>query len=159
MFPLRSRADQAPQLNFGVTVAYGRGMTRFKQILAITTGLFVFGAVAGGLAGAVVAVLVILITEGPREAFDLELVQVGLLFGAPLGAVLLPLAGWLLMRRVPLGRAALWTMVGTILGGLVGWFTPLGMDAVNRSLLSGLAGFALAVLLLRRSAATRQLTR
>ena len=73
--------------------------------------------------------------------------------------MLLPLAGWLLMRRVPLGRAVLWTIVGTILGGLVGWFTPLGSDAVYRSLLSGLAGFALAVLLLRRSTATRQLSR
>ena len=134
-------------------------MTRLNRILAITTGLFAFGAAAGAVAGAVVAVLVVLITEGPRAAFDLELVQVGVFFGAPLGAVLLPLAGWLLMRRVPLGRAVLWTIVGTILGGLVGWFTPLGSDAVYRSLLSGLAGFALAVLLLRRSTATRQLSR
>jgi hypothetical protein len=70
--------------------------------------------------------------------------------------VLLPAAGWLLMRRVPLGRAMLWTTVGTISGGLVGWFTPFWVDELYRTLVCGFLGFIIAVITLRRLGARRE---
>ena len=124
-------------------------MGRARRILAITAGLVAFGAVAGAIAGALVAMLGVAIRWGPWDAADLGLAAVGAGFGAPLGAVLLPAAGWLLMRHVPLGRAMLGTTLGTIAGGLVGWVFPSRMDQVNRTLLAGFLGFVLAVVVLR----------
>jgi hypothetical protein len=124
-------------------------MGRARRILAITAGLVVFGAVAGAIAGALVAMLGVAIRWGPFDAADLSLAAVGAGFGAPLGAVLLPAAGWLLMRHVPLGRAMLGTTLGTVAGGLIGWVFPSPMDQINRTLLAGLLGFVLAVVLLR----------
>jgi hypothetical protein len=125
-------------------------MGRARRILAVTAGLVAFGGVAGAVAGALVALLVTAISLGPREALDLDLIGFGATLGAPLGAVLLPAAGWLLMRRVPLGRAMLWTTVGTIGGGLVGWFTPFRVDEFYRTLVCGFLGFIIAVITLRR---------
>jgi len=79
-------------------------------------------------------------------------------YADPLGAMLFPLAGWLLMRRVALGRALLGTAVGTIVGGLVGYFLPFSNDSLNlvfgdtfsRVLDASVAGFLLAVLVLRQ---------
>lgn len=127
-------------------------MGRARRILAVTAGLVVFGAATGAIAGALVAMLAVAIKWGPVEAADLGLAAVGATFGAPLGAVLLPAAGWLLMRRVPLGRAMLGTMLGTIAGGLLGWLLPVVPDPVNRTLLAGFLGFVLAVVTLRRLA-------
>jgi len=129
-------------------------MTSLRRVLVVTLGLSLLGGIAGAIAGSLVAVLVVAITEGIRSALDIELLGAGAAFGAPLGAVLLPIAGWLLMRRVPLGRAMLGTMLGSVAGGLVGWFTPLHIDVIGRTLLCGLLGFALSVLALRRTAAT-----
>jgi len=125
-------------------------MGRTRRILAVTAGLVAFGAVAGAIAGALVALLAIALSLGPLEALDLDLIGFGATLGAPLGAVLLPAAGWLLMRRVPLGRAMLWTTVGTIGGGLVGWFTPFRVDEFYRTLVCGFLGFIIAVITLRR---------
>lgn len=127
-------------------------MGRTRRILAVTAGLIVFGATAGAIAGALVAMLGAAIKWGPMEAADLGLVAVGATFGAPLGAVLLPTAGWLLMRRVPLGRAMFGTMLGTIAGGLIGWLLPFGVDPVNRTVLAGFLGFVMAVIVLRQTA-------
>ena len=127
-------------------------MGRARRILAVTAGLAAFGAAAGGIAGALVAMLAVAIKWGPFEAADLGLAALGAVYGAPLGAVLLPAAGWLLMRRVPLGRAMLGTMLGTIAGGLIGWLLPTRVDPVNRTLLAGFLGFVLAVITLRRLA-------
>jgi hypothetical protein len=132
-------------------------MARLTRILAVTAGLCVLGGIAGALAGAVVAQLVVLLLDGPRALLDFQVLGIGATIGAPLGAALLPLAGWLLMRHVPLGRAALGTIAGTIVGGLLGWFLPVGTDDLGRSLLGGAAGFTIAVLALRRSAATSAL--
>ena len=130
-------------------------MTRRSRIVAVTLGLVAVGAAVGALAGAAVAALVVAVLEGPRAALYPELLRFGVTFGAPLGAVLLPLAGWLLMRHVPLGRALLGTAAGTVAGGLLGWFLPVGPNQIARTLVAGVIGFVLAVLALRRSAATR----
>ena len=134
-------------------------MTRRSRIVALTLGLVGVGAAVGAIAGATVAALVVAVLESPRAALYPELLRLGATFGAPLGAVLFPLAGWLLMRHVPLGRALLGTAAGTVAGGLVGWFVPVGPDRIARTLIAGIVGFVLAVLALRRSAAaTRSVT-
>jgi hypothetical protein len=127
-------------------------MGRTRRILAVTAGLVVFGAAAGAIAGALVAIFAIAFSLGPREALDLDLIRFGATLGAPLGGALLPAAGWLLMRRVPLGRAMLGTMLGTIAGGLIGWFTPFLIDEFYRTIVGGFLGFVLAVVALRRLA-------
>jgi hypothetical protein len=127
-------------------------MGRARRILAVTAGLVVFGAAAGAIAGALVAIFAIAFSLGPLEALDLDLIGFGATLGAPLGGLLLPAAGWLLMRRVPLGRAMLGTMLGTIAGGLIGWFTPFLLDQFYRTLVAGFLGFVLAVVTLRRAA-------
>ena len=129
-------------------------MSKLRRILTVTAALAGVGAVTGAFAGSAVAFLAVLIRVGLRQALDLDLVEFGASVGAPLGAVLFPLAGWLLMRRVPIGRALVGTMIGTIVGGLVGWFAPLHGpgDIIDRTLLCGLIGFAVAVLELRRRA-------
>ena len=133
--------------------------TRRKRILAVTAGLFVFGAVAGALAGAAVGALAALLPDDRGTRFGPAWMDVGALFGAsvgaPMGAVLLPLAGWLLMRHVPIGQALVGTMLGTIVGGLVGWYAPVGSDEIARSLVGAILGFALVVILLRRRAPAR----
>ena len=126
-------------------------MTRRSRVLAVSIGLAAGGAIAGALAGVAVAALVASLMQTSRAALDLGLLAIGAAFGAPLGAVLFPLAGWLLMRRVPLGRALLGTSVGTIAGGVIGWFVPAGSDIIGRTLIAGLIGFAIAVFVLRRS--------
>jgi hypothetical protein len=127
-------------------------MGRGRRILAVTAGLIGFGAIAGAIAGALVAMLAIAIRRGPLEALDLDLAEIGATLGAPLGALLLPAAGWLLMRRVPLGRAMLGTMLGTVAGGLIGWLAPVHLFQVYRTLLFGFLGFVLSVVVLRRTA-------
>ena len=128
-------------------------MTRLARVLAVTSGLVAAGAGAGALAGAAVAGVIAAIVEHPGAALEPGLLGFGATFGAVLGAVLLPLAGWLLMRRVPLGRALLGTAAGAVSGGLLGWFMPVGADVIARTLVAGVAGFLVAVIVLRRSAA------
>jgi len=124
-------------------------MTRLRRILAITSGLLIVGSLLGAFAGAAVAGIVGLVLDG--SAPDPELLRFGATFGAPLGGVLLPLAGWVLMRHVPLGRAFLGTAIGTVAGGVLGWFLPIGSEEVAQTLLGGVVGFLIAVFLLRRA--------
>src|SRR5690242_20736353 len=105
-------------------------MGRARRILLVTVGLAIFGAVAGAIAGAFVAALGVALKQGPLGPVDFAVAAMGALFGAPLGAVLLPVAGWLLMRRVPLGRAMLGTMLGTNAGGLIGWLLPARANVI-----------------------------
>jgi hypothetical protein len=128
-------------------------MTRARRILAVTAGLAVTGAIVGTITGAVVAAVIIgVITRS--APLELDLFAIGAMFGAPLGAVLFPAAGWLLMRHVPLGKALLGTSIGTLAGGIAGWFLPIGNDPLARTISLGVVGFAIAVMLLRRSAST-----
>ena len=133
-------------------------MTRRNRIIVVTLALLALGAVTGGAAGAAVGALAALLPDHPGGRLHPGFMSVGASFGAlmgaQMGAVLLPVAGWLLMRRVAIGRVLLGTSLGTILGGVVGWFAPVGSDDIGRSLLAALVGFAAAVYLLRRSAPT-----
>jgi len=134
-------------------------MTRLSRAVAVSLGLVVSGGLAGALAGAVVGYLTIAAGNGQNTRIDPTFGALcGVGYGVPLGAMLFPLAGWLLMRRVALGRALLGTAVGTIVGGLVGYFLPFSNDSLNlvfgdtfsRVLDASVAGFLLAVLVLRQ---------
>ena len=129
-------------------------MTRARRILAVTAGLSLTGAIVGTITGAIVAATIIGVVTHSAP-LSLELLAIGAMFGAPLGAVLFPTAGWLLMRHVPLGKALLGTTIGTLAGGIAGWFLPIGSDPLARTITLGVVGFAIAVMLLRRSASSR----
>jgi hypothetical protein len=78
------------------------------------------GAMAGALAGAVAAAGWLVIFA-PR---DLGALALGALIAAPIGAVfgavLFPLAGFTMLRQVPLWRIIALTLAGTSIGGIIG---------------------------------------
>ena len=109
-------------------------MASARRIVAVTLGLVGAGALFGALAGAVALAASLLITENDASGYGLLF---GAYFGAPLGAITAPVIGWLLLRRVPLGRMFVGSAAGTAIGGTIGWITTTSgaADAVN-----GLAG-------------------
>ena len=98
-------------------------MAQARRILAVTLGLVGLGAVAGAVCGVLIPVGVVLLTgrygDVPAPGLGL-LATLGAGFGALVGGVAGPAVAWGLLRRVPLGRAALWSAVGTVAGALVG---------------------------------------
>lgn len=89
------------------------------RVLVVTAGLIGTGAVAGAAAGAIGATLWIAVSEGVRAAFDPAVWQVAALVGAPFGAVLLPLAGFTALRRVPLGLLLATVVLATAVGSAI----------------------------------------
>jgi len=90
------------------------------RVLVVTAGLIGGGAVAGAAAGALGATVWVAATEGLGAAFNPGLWVFAGLVGAPFGAILLPLAGFTALRRVPLGRLLASTVLATALGGAIG---------------------------------------
>ena len=120
------------------------------RILAVTAGLVAGGALFGAVAGAVaVTILMTLLTT-----FDRLLLLSAAQTGAMLGAVLLPIAGWTLLRRVPLWRTLTGTIVGTVIGSLVGLvilgFIAYPIGVFIGPVLGAIAGFLWAAVRLRR---------
>jgi hypothetical protein len=115
-----------------------------KRVAAVTGGLVVAGAMAGGIASALAVAGVGLVSGGSMGVYrDPGTIVVGGIMGAMAGAVLGPLAAWLLMRHVPLGVAIGGTMLGTLAGGVAALWTEQHFLALP------LAGFALAALAIR----------
>jgi len=121
-------------------------MTRAHRIIAVTAGLAAGGAVLGTLAG-VLAIAVVLGVVGWRSPFDdlVGLFQLAAFFGAPMGAIGLPLLGWALLRYVPLWQVMLYSVLGTVFGGVfygligaaVGFFlAAVGMRLTARKVLT-----------------------
>lgn len=90
------------------------------RVALVALGLIPVGAVAGGLAGALGATIWISVIDGVRAALDAEVWAVAGAVGAGLGAVILPVAGFTLLRYVPLGRALAETILATAVGGAIG---------------------------------------
>jgi hypothetical protein len=86
----------------------------------VALGLIPAGAVAGALAGGLGAMIWLSAAEGLHAAPIPLVLGVAGIFGAMLGAVILPVAGFTLLRYVPLGRALAETIVATALGGAIG---------------------------------------
>ena len=131
-------------------------MTRTNRIVVITLGLVAAGAVCGAVAGVVAFTIGVRLTHAPSAATDLRLLPLPASIGAALGAVILPIVSWVLLRRVPLGQAILATVLGTIVGGTLGLVVPLVGDRGVSSIAGGCVGFCLAALFLalRARAAT-----
>lgn len=85
----------------------------------VTVGLIGTGALAGAVAGALGAALWLAATSSIREALTPAIWWVAGIMGAPFGAVLLPLAGFTALRRVPLGRLVLTVTVTTAVGSAI----------------------------------------
>jgi len=90
-----------------------------SRVALVALGLVPVGATAGALAGVLAAIGVAAAEGLGAAAAPLFLVVAGIL-GAILGAVILPVAGFTLLRYVPLGRALAETIVATALGGAIG---------------------------------------
>jgi hypothetical protein len=131
-------------------------MNRTTRIVAVTVGLLAAGAVAGAVAADAALFLASALDGGGVALNDWEPLLVVAAIGALFGGVLLPITAWLFLRRVPLGLALLGTVVGTIVGGALGWIVRLGSNEIQGGVMGAFAGFAVAALLLRlRASAPR----
>lgn len=114
--------------------------------------------VLGGVVGSVLGTLVLLLLSLRRFSdWTLQTVGVtwmmGTMIGTPLGAIGAPVLGWLLLRRVALGRAIVATALGTVAGSLVGGATwriaRIGGDVGGLFLIAGaVAGFVVTAVVL-----------
>jgi hypothetical protein len=125
------------------------------RILGVTAGLAAGGALFGALTGAVAITILMTLVGIWGEERSSDFILEAARKGAVLGAVLLPIAGWTLMRRVPLWRALTGTIVGTVVGGVVGavFFTflfGLLFGIIYGPTLGAILGFLCAVIGLRR---------
>ena len=85
-------------------------MTRRRALISraakVTAGLAAAGAVCGAAFGTLLASAMFALGPGGPSRYDVPLGLVfGGTFGALVGAAGAPLVTWLLLRRVPLGRA------------------------------------------------------
>ncbi|HEV7589035.1 MAG TPA: hypothetical protein VGO40_13035 [Longimicrobium sp.] len=134
-------------------------MNRTLRIFAVTAGLLAAGAVAGALAAAG-ALLIGLWVSGERVGGSgTEMFGFAAMVGAFFGGLLLPATAWIFLRRVPLGLAVLGTLLGTIVGGALGWVIRMGPNEIQGGLVGAFAGFAAAALLLRLRASAPRVRR
>ena len=130
-------------------------MAQPRRILGVTLGLIGLGALTGAACGAVIPVAVVLLTGHYGDVIAPgvgPLAALGAGFGALVGSVAGPTVGWGLLRRVPLGMAALWSAAGTVAGALVGELLA-PFDAYSRVMpgviAGGILGFLIASTALR----------
>jgi hypothetical protein len=119
------------------------------RVALVTAGLAVTGAVLGAMAGALALGIVFAFTWGPVGLSDLVILIMPAFVGGFIGFFAAPLAGWLLLRHVPLGRAFTGLALGTVVGGLAGWFLPGNEDLMTQPIVTAGAGFLIAALLMR----------
>jgi lysylphosphatidylglycerol synthetase-like protein (DUF2156 family) len=129
-----------------------------RRIVVVTLGLSATGAVLGGIAGAGALSVALLFTDRLQVFRELDLLIIPAMIGALLGSVCAPLAGWLLLRRVPLGRAFGGLVLGTVAGGLLGWFSPISFNFMIQPILTAAIGFLVAALFMRRHPSPHQHT-
>ena len=121
----------------------------------VTLGLSAGGTIVGGAAGAL-AFLIAAIASGIAIPFDaLWIFAIPAALGAFLGFVLTPIASWMLLRRVPLGRAFPGLAAGTIAAGVLGGLFLRGPHALEGAILSPTLGFFAAAVVLRRVGSRR----
>jgi hypothetical protein len=96
---------------------------RPARIALVTAGLGVAGGVVGGICSAAAVALIAGIEGGVGMLATRELASllgIAAAFGAFAGMIGAPALSWALLRRVPLGRAALFTAVGAVVGAVAG---------------------------------------
>jgi len=127
----------------------------------VTLGLSAGGTIVGAAAGALALGIAMVPSGAPASAADLIILSVPAIVGALLGAVLTPIAAWMLLRRVPLGRAFLVLAAGTIAGGVFGWLLldrifPRHWDPIEASVAAAVFGFVVAAVALRVTVGRRR---
>jgi hypothetical protein len=115
----------------------------------VTIGLSVAGAGFGAVAAVAALGIAFVLSGGLADFGPLRMWIAPAFIGAVLGAVCAPLAGWILLRHVPLGRAFGGLTLGTIVGGVVGWFLPSLFDPFDQTITVAAFGFLCAAVLLR----------
>ena len=115
----------------------------------MTLGLSLAGIVFGGLAGVVALTINLLLTDGFGLHAVAAVYAVAATLGAILGAVCAPLAGWLLLRYVPLGRAFTGLTIGAVIGGVIGWFLPRSIAHGDALLIAAALGALRAAVIMR----------
>ncbi len=96
---------------------------------------------------------IVAVTEGPAAAADADVLAFAAYVGAVLGAVSGPVAAWLLLRDVPLGRVFITSVAGTVFGGVAGWVSTTAFDQFDQiqyAVLGAVAGCSTAIIALRR---------
>ena len=120
---------------------------RHARIAVVTAGLSLAGGVVGGICSAAAVTLIGGIESGVGALVSQELASlVGIAagFGAVAGMIGAPVLSWAVLRRVPLGRAALFTAIGTVAGAVSGELAqPLNPYAttIPGVLIGALCGF------------------
>lgn len=127
-----------------------------KRTVADFLFLVVIGTVLGAFAGMICLVLLGVPHFAEWRLDDAsKVIYLGGLAGIPLGAILGPLLGWFVIRRVPLGVAMVQLPTGAVLGALVSllvaWlFADVGDGLGLFYLLGGaIAGLVITVAILR----------
>ena len=119
------------------------------RVALVTAGLAVTGAVLGAIAGALALGIAIASSWGSVGLSELVMLVMPAFIGGFIGFFAAPLAGWLLLRNVPLGRAFGGLVLGTVVGGLAGWFMPGNDDLMTQPIVMAGAGFLIAALVMR----------
>ena len=133
---------------------------RSVRIVLVTAGLSGAGVVVGAISSVAAVSLIALIEGGVGSLVSREfhgLLGIAGAFGAVAGMIGAPALSWTLLRRVPLGRAMLFTAIGAVVGALGGELTrPLNPYArtVPGVLVGALLGFIGAGVLARLRAPT-----
>lgn len=111
----------------------------------VTLGLVCTGAIAGAILGVLIVTFGIVRVASTAEfSAAATVLLLGAAFGGVLGAILAPFTGWVLLRRVPLGRA----VGGTFLGSMIGAFLGV-LAGPNASIWGALTGFGAAAVWMR----------
>jgi len=98
------------------------------RVVMVTACLALTGAAVGGFAGATaLATVMVLSSDVARSS---ALLAIAGEVGAFLGLISAPLVVWVMLRRVPLGRVFLRLTLGTIVGGVLGWFAFSWLDVI-----------------------------
>jgi uncharacterized membrane protein len=122
-----------------------------RRILIVILGLAITGAVVGSVLGILSLWAASAILNGlPNAGAIPDIASNGAKAGALVGAVLVPISAWSLMRFAPLWRAiaepALGTTLGAVIGSLAAAYMKVGL---KWSIIGALAGFLLAAVHLR----------
>jgi hypothetical protein len=115
----------------------------------VTLGLSLAGVVFGGLAGVAALTINLLLTDEFGLHRVAAVYAVAATLGGMLGAVCAPLAGWLLLRYVPLGRAFTGLTIGAVIGGVIGWFLPRSIAHGDALLIAAALGALSAAVIMR----------
>jgi hypothetical protein len=120
-----------------------------KQIRGVIFSL-ALGIYGGGLCGAAILSFIDLVGRSGTTGEDyighwsIGDVWVGFMYGAPLGAIVAPLAYATLVRMIGFRRAIIPAALGTVAGGIAG-----GLVHPLLSQLTGVAGFFIALVMVR----------